>query len=195
MPHFITQRGHARQAVFLTNALRRAYLALLSEHAARNGLRLLAYCVMTNHVHLVAVPATVFSMANAFRNIHGRFSQVRNVLEHRTGQVWQNRFYSCPVKEDAIEELMAYVENGPVRAGLVACAEDFEWSSARAHLGDITAGPALDLAWWHQRWTPEYWRRILLNSADCSVTTTPSTDLPQIASARGVERDYAATST
>jgi len=168
MPHFITQHGHAREAVFLTTALRRAYLTLLSEHAASNGLRLLAYCIMTNHVHLVAVPATVSSMGNAFRNIHCRFSTVRNVLERRSGRVWQNRFYSCPVEEAALEELMACVENSPVRAGLVARAEDFEWSSARAHLGGVSDGPMLDLDWWDRRWTPEYWRRILLDRADCS---------------------------
>jgi putative transposase len=171
LPHFITQRGRARQAVFLTDSLRRSYLTLLSEQATSNGLRLLAYCLMTNHAHIVAVPATASSMANAFRNVHGRFSQAWNTLHNRTGQVWQNRFYSCPVAEAALERAVAYVENDPVREGLVACAEDFEWSSARAHLrtgssGPSLGGPSLDMDWWRQHWTPEYWRQRLLHTPE-----------------------------
>ncbi|MBZ5596625.1 MAG: transposase [Acidobacteriia bacterium] len=79
LPHHITQRGNARQDVFTTDALRRAYLELLSEHAAGNRLRLLAYCLMTNHVHIVAVPEADSSMANTFRHAHGRFLAI---LEH-----------------------------------------------------------------------------------------------------------------
>jgi putative transposase len=166
LPHHITQRGNARQDVFTTNSIRRAYLELLSEHAARNGLRLLAYCLMTNHVHIVAVPAMASSMANAFRHAHGRFSQAWNTLENRTGHVWQNRYYSCPVEEDAVGRVMAYVENNPVRAGIVACAEEFEWSSARAHLGEVIAGPILDIQWWQQRWSPQNWQAVLLDRAE-----------------------------
>jgi len=68
LPHHITQRGNARQDVFTTDALRRAYLELLSEHAAGNGLRLLAYCLMKNHLHIVAVPEGDTSMANTFQH-------------------------------------------------------------------------------------------------------------------------------
>src|SRR5436190_9825913 len=110
LPHHITQRGNARQDVFTTNSMRRAYLELLSEHAAGNGLRLLAYCLMTNHVHVVAVPATASSMANALRHAHGRFSQAWNTLENRTGHLWQNRYYSCPVEEAEVGKVLAYVE-------------------------------------------------------------------------------------
>jgi len=90
LPHHITQRGNSRQDVFTTDVLRRAYLQLLSEHAAGNGLRLLAYCLMTNHVHIVAVPGTGASMANTFRHAHGRFSQYWNTEQKRTGHLWQN---------------------------------------------------------------------------------------------------------
>ncbi|MBZ5596295.1 MAG: transposase [Acidobacteriia bacterium] len=69
--------------MFTTDALRRAYLKLLSEHAAGNRLRLLAYCLMTNHVHIVAVPEADSSMANTFRHAHGRFSQYWNTDRNR----------------------------------------------------------------------------------------------------------------
>jgi len=161
LPHHITQRGNARQDVFTTDSIRHAYLKLLSEHAAGNGLRLLAYCLMTNHVHVVAVPTNASSMANTLRHAHGRFSQAWNTLENRTGHVWQNRYYSCPVEEMEVGRVLAYVENNPVRAGMVGCAEEFEWSSARAHLGKGTAGRMLDMEWWQQRWNPQDWQAVL----------------------------------
>ena len=134
LPHHITQRGNARQDVFTTDSIRHAYLKLLSEHAAGNGLRLLAYCLMTNHVHVVAVPTNASSMANTLRHAHGRFSQAWNTLENRTGHVWQNRYYSCPVEEMEVGRVLAYVENNPVRAGIVGCAENLH-------------GPARELTW------------------------------------------------
>src|SRR5437879_10194335 len=147
LPHHITQRGNAGQNVFTTDSLRHVHLQLLWEHAAGNGLRLLAYCLMTNHVHLVAVPEADSSMANTFRHAHGRFSQYWNTEQNRTGHLWQNRYYSCPMEELEVGRVMAYVENNPVRAGMVERAEDFEWSSAAAHLGRIRAGAMLDMDW------------------------------------------------
>ena len=166
LPHHITQRGNARQDVFTTDALRRAYLQLLSEHAAANRLRLLAYCLMTNHVHIVAVPEADSAMANTFRHAHGRFSQYWNTDRNRTGHLWQNRYYSCPVEELAVCRVMAYVENNPVRAGMVERAEDFAWSSAGAHMGRIGAEAMLDMEWWQSRWTAENWRGVLLERAE-----------------------------
>src|SRR5579872_2821638 len=155
LPHHITQRGNARQDVFTTDSMRRAYLQLLSEHAAGNGLRLLAYCLMTNHVHIVAVPEADSSLANSLWHAHGRFSQYWNTEQNRTGHLWQNRYYSCPVEESAAGRVMAYVENNPVRAGMVERAEDFAWSSAGAHLGRVSAWAMLDMEWWQRRWTAE----------------------------------------
>ena len=121
---------------------------------------------MTNHVHLVAVPETNSSMAHTFRHAHGRFSQYRNTEQNRTGHLWQNRHYSCPVEELAVGRVIAYVENNPVRAGMVEGAEDFEWSSAAAHLGRIGAGMILDMEWWQTRWTAEDWRAVLLERVE-----------------------------
>jgi len=161
VPHHITQRGNARQDVFTADPLRRAYLELLAEHAGASRLRVLAYCLMTNHVHIVAIPDTNASMANAFRHAHGRFSQYWNTEQRRTGHVWQNRYYSCPVEEAAVDRVIAYVETNPVRAGMAARAEDFEWSSARAHVGKTDEGPAMDWEWWRHRWAPPEWQAFL----------------------------------
>jgi len=121
---------------------------------------------MTNHVHIVAVPAEASSMANTFRHTHARFSQSWNTLQNRSGHVWQNRYYSCPVEEAAIGKVAAYVESNPVRARMVESAEDFEWSSARAHMGRVTGERLLDMEWWRQRWTPENWCRMLADQPE-----------------------------
>jgi putative transposase len=161
LAHHITQRGNARQDIFTADSIRSAYLRLLAEHAAASRLRILAYCLMTNHVHIVAIPETDASMANTFRHAHGRFSQYWNTERRRTGHVWQNRYYSCPVEEAVTGRVIAYVENNPVRAGMVERAEDFQWSSAAAHAGQAEYGAMLDREWWQARWLGEEWRAIL----------------------------------
>lgn len=165
-PHHITQRGNARQDIFITDAMRRAYLRLLELHAAANRLRILAYCLMTNHVHIVAIPDTGTSMANTLRHAHGRFSQYWNTERNRIGHLWQNRYYSCPMEERVVGRVIAYVENNPVRAGLVERAEDFEWSSARAHTAGADLGEMLDAEWWQLRWSASEWRAILADRAE-----------------------------
>jgi REP element-mobilizing transposase RayT len=96
VPHHVTQRGNARQDVFLNDDLCCAYLELLAEHAQRNRLRILAYCLMTNHVHPVVVPETERSLANTFRHAHSRFAQYWNTGFHRNGHMWQNRLLLLP---------------------------------------------------------------------------------------------------
>jgi len=161
--HHITQRGNARQAVFTADSVRSAYLGLLSEHAMSHRLRILAYCIMTNHVHVVAIPENEASMANTFRHAHGRFSQYWNTERRRTGHVWQNRYYSCPVEEAKVGQVIAYVEENPVRADMVEQAQDFFWSSARSHTGTTQPDPWLDRAWFDARWSAEEWRTVLAN--------------------------------
>jgi REP element-mobilizing transposase RayT len=134
--------------VFLDGGLCCVYLELLAEHAGRNRLRVLAYCLMTNHVHLVVVPETERSLANTFRHAHARFSQYWNTEFHRTGHLWQNRFYSCPIEEAAAWRVVRYVEQNPVRAGMVETAAAYAWSSAAAHVG-LEASPVLDCDWWN----------------------------------------------
>jgi putative transposase len=167
-PHHITQRGNARQDIFMTDSIRRAYLQLLEIHAAANRLRILAYCLMTNHVHIVAIPDTDASMANTLRHAHGRFSQYWNTERNRIGHLWQNRYYSCPVEERVVGRVIAYVENNPVRAGLVERPEDFEWSSARAHTAGADFGEMLDAEWWQLQWSAAEWRAILTDRAEAA---------------------------
>ena len=134
-PHHITQRGNRREDVFFTDADRQRYLALLSRYAAEHGLTVQAYCLMSNHVHLVAVPEQAASLALTLKPVHLRYAQELNRRLDLSGVLWQGRFYSCPLDYDHFWSAVRYVERNPVRAGLVGRAEDWAWSSARAHCG------------------------------------------------------------
>jgi len=144
VPHHITQRGNNRQDIFLTDEDRRFYLDVLREDNRRCGVRLLAYCLMTNQVHLVAVPERADSLARALRRAHSRYAQRFNRLYGRSGHLWQNRFFSSPLDRHHLVTALAYVELNPVRAGLVGRAEQYPWSSARAHITAEDSSALLD---------------------------------------------------
>ncbi len=132
-PFHVTHRGNHRGVVFPDVPSKRLYLKLLGEYAERFGLRVWAYCLMPNHVHLVVFAEKLDSMARAIGNAHRRHSRWINRREDWTGHLWANRFYSTSL--DAVHLWVAarYVELNPVRAGLVERPEQYPWSSARAH--------------------------------------------------------------
>jgi len=99
-PHHLTQRGNRREDVFFTAADRQRYLELLGEYAEKHGLAVQAYCLMTNHVHLVVVPRAEASLAAALKPVHMRYAQHVNWTQHIGGRLWQGRFFSCPLDEE-----------------------------------------------------------------------------------------------
>ena len=98
LPHHITQRGNNRRDVFFSSANRETYLELLRGYCAEIGTRVLGYCLMTNHIHLIATPQRENSLAKAFGRTHNDYSRWLNISRHESGHVWQNRFYSCPLE-------------------------------------------------------------------------------------------------
>jgi|WetSurMetagenome_2_1015567.scaffolds.fasta_scaffold08232_4 putative transposase len=135
IPHHITQRGNRRQNVFYSDADRREYLQLIFEYSVRAGLLILAYCLMTNHLHLIGIPTLAITLEKVFKPVHTRYAQHFNKIVGSCGRVWQSRFYSCPLDDDHLWQAIRYVERNPVRAGMVLRAEDYPWSSARVHCG------------------------------------------------------------
>jgi REP-associated tyrosine transposase len=138
-------------------------LDLLSHHAERSGVRILGYCLMTTHVHLIAVPERDSSLARALRHAHSEYSLALNRSKHRSGHVWQNRFFSCPMSADHLFSALRYVELNPVRAGLAPAAWDWPWSSARAHsIADASDG-VLCCGWseYFGQWNHAEWAEIL----------------------------------
>ena len=155
--HHVTQRGNAHRDVFFLPADRQVYLGLLQQYSELYALRILGYCLMTNHVHLLVVPRLEGSLARTMREVHGRYARYRNAIERTSGHVWQNRYYSCPLEGLRVASVMRYVELNPVRAGLVRVAEDYAWSSAFIHLGGTDRAGLLDQEEWRRNWTPEAW--------------------------------------
>jgi putative transposase len=163
--HHITQRGNNREPVFLSSGHRRLYLHLLRQYAGRSALRILGYCLMPNHVHIVAIPEREDSLARVLGHAHSEYALALNRMESRTGHLWQNRFFSCPLDESHLFTAMRYIDLNPVRAGLAEEACKWPWSSALAHTSENTCDPVLDDAWAEHfgRWNYQEWHELLLS--------------------------------
>jgi putative transposase len=170
-PHHLTQRGNNQQDVFFVDDDRRAYLAFLKERCSEAGVAILGYCLMTNHVHLIAVPSRAAALATAVGRTHFAYTQYVNRRHGRSGHLWQNRFYSCPLAEPQTWSALRYVERNPVRAGLTRAAWRYPWSSAAGHVGESpdTSG-LLDLDDWAATWKPERWRALLREPLEAGET-------------------------
>jgi len=160
-PHHVTQRGNGRRPVFHSLRDRQVYLGLLKKYSQLHELRILGYCLMTNHVHLVVDPKHEDSLPKTFRELHGGYARYKNATEQSSGHLWQNRYYSCPFEASRLASVLRYVEMNPVRAGLVAAAEDYTWSSALIHLGGPDIAGFVDLHLWSQQWSAEEWGMLL----------------------------------
>ncbi|MBF0416380.1 MAG: transposase [Magnetococcales bacterium] len=134
LPHHITQRGNRRQQTFFVEQDYQVYLDLMAEWCDHFGVEIWAYCLMPNHVHLIAIPRTVESMRLAIGEVHRRYTRHVNFREKWRGHLWQGRFASFPLDEEYLLAATRYVELNPVRARLTASPEEYPWSSARAHL-------------------------------------------------------------
>jgi putative transposase len=112
------------------------YLATLAEFKEIYGVKVYAYCLMTNHVHLLVAPATAAGLGNLMKRLAGRQTRYHNALEGRSGTLWESRYKSSPV--DCDEYLLAcarYIDLNPVRARMVAAPDEYQWSSCRHRLG------------------------------------------------------------
>jgi putative transposase len=159
--HHITQRGNNRQDVFFVDEDRRVYLELLQERAQKYGLEILAYCLMTNHVHLVAIPHEEEALAQAIGRTHFRYTQYVNRLHRRSGHLWQGRFYSCALDGRHLWLALKYVELNPVRAKLCRRAWQYAWSSAALHTDEKAESELLNLPRWYKQICAQEWRKEL----------------------------------
>ena len=169
LPHHICHRGNLGQDVFFLDSDRTLYLALLHEYSRQHRVTVQAYCLMTNHVHVVATPQDETGLHRTFERVAGDYASVLHIRLQRQGHFWQGRFRSAPMDPDHFWAAMIYVEQNPVRAGLVRVAADWPWSSAQAHLEDRD-DPVLDFTQWRANYTPAQWRECLaFGRADASL--------------------------
>ena len=155
IPYHITQRENYRQQVFFSEADYRQYLEFLWCYAVRYGLEIWAYCLMPNHIHVIAVLQAELALARTFGLGHMRYTQYNHRRDQRIGHLWQGRFFAAPLDDDYLSRAVRYVELHPVRAQLVAHPEDWPLSSALTHLqGGRLPGasypPADALAHWRE---------------------------------------------
>ena len=133
VPHHVIQRGNRRQTTFFGAWDYVLYRQLLAATCARYGVSIWSYCFLPNHVHFIAVPQEVESLAKAFGRAHRAYSTIVNRREGWTGYLWQGRFASYPMDDRHLLAAARYVLSNPVRAGLVDSASDWPHSSLAAH--------------------------------------------------------------
>lgn len=136
-PHHIIQRGHYRQMIFARDQDYLYYLKNLKEWKEKLGCKVYAYCLMTNHVHLLVDPGKrIENLALLMKRVSGRQTRYVNKIAGRKGTLWEGRYKSSPIKTD--EYLLTccrYVELNPVRASIVDDPGDYKWSSYRHKIG------------------------------------------------------------
>ncbi len=133
-PHHVTQRGNRRTQVFFNKGDYALYLDLLSEAAHKAETEIWCYCLMPNHLHLIAVPSDKDGLRKTFADAHRRYTGYINARLRVTGHLWQGRFGSVVMDEEHLANAVRYVSLNPVRAKLVLQAQDWQWSSVAAHL-------------------------------------------------------------
>lgn len=156
IPHHITQRGNRRMETFFREEDYQAYCALMAEWCRKFKVDIWAYCLMPNHVHLIAVPETETGLRLAIGEAHRRYSSMINRRQKWTGHLWQGRFSSFPMDERYLLAAAKYIEMNPVRAHLAEDPYAWPWSSARAHAEGkddqlVSVAPLLDIVgdWRH----------------------------------------------
>jgi len=133
-PHHVTQRGNRRQETFFEKDDYHAYLELMAEWCGQCGVEIWAYCLMPNHVHLIAVPSDAEGLRRAIGEAHRRYTRRINFREGWRGHLWQGRFASFVMDDDYLLAAARYIELNPVRARIVRKAHRYRYSSARAHV-------------------------------------------------------------
>lgn len=163
-PHHITQRGNRRQTTFFCEEDYLVYIDLMTQWCRHYQVAIWSWCLMPNHVHLIAVPQTTEGLARSIGEAHRRYTRHVNFRENWRGHLWQGRFASFPMDEQHLLATARYVEMNPVAAGLVKRPEDYRWSSARAHLAGkdddlVKVAPLLNLV-------PDWSNFLALSSED-----------------------------
>jgi putative transposase len=143
LPHHITQRGNGRQKTFFEDGDYALYLDLFVQAAERAQTQIWAYCLMPNHVHAIVVPGDEDGLRRTFGDLHRRYTGYVHARERKTGHLWQGRYGSVAMDEAHAMCAIRYVSLNPVRARLVDRAEDWRWSSVRAHRG-LEVAPVID---------------------------------------------------
>jgi putative transposase len=171
-PQHVIQRGNNREACFFAEADYAAYLHWLHEGAQHHGVAIHAYCLMTNHVHLLVTPESAGAVSRLMQHVGRHYVNYANKVYRRSGTLWEGRFKSCLVDSEAyLLKLYQYIEYNPVRAGMVVHPEDYRWSSYQRHgcaeaMAYLSVTNATNNSALHYRSAP---RPIVMRASKCSM--------------------------
>ena len=148
-PHHVTQCGNRLEPIFFEDGDQDVYCDLLAQQTLKAQVQIRAYCLMPNHVHLNVVPGDEAGLARAIGETHRRYTNFINARGRRTWHLFQRRYGSVVMDDTHLVTAVRYVSLNPVRARLVARAEEWPWSSVKAHLsgrddGLVRVKPVLD---------------------------------------------------
>jgi REP element-mobilizing transposase RayT len=133
--YHVILRGNARQDIFHDDGDRYRFYLFIQQGIERYGHRIVAFCLMTNHVHL-AIQVGEIPLSRVMQNLSFRYTRWLNWRLGRSGHLFQGRYKAVMVDADSyLQELTAYLHLNPVRAGMVETPADHRWSSHRAYLG------------------------------------------------------------
>src|ERR1700737_2092598 len=132
-PHHVTQPGSGRARTFFGDPDYTPYRDLLAENCRAAGVEVWAWCLMPNHVHLILVPSDPDGLRRALSRLHRSYAGIIQARRKRSGHFWQGRFGAVAMDEQHLAAALRYVALNPVRARLVERAQDWRWSSTRAH--------------------------------------------------------------
>jgi len=145
--YHITTRGNARQDIFLDDEDRLGFLKILQDVVARYNWVCHAYCLMSNHYHLL-VETPDANLSRGMRQLNGVYTQAFNRRHDRVGHLFQGRYKAILVeKEGHLLELARYIVLNPVRAKLIRHPRDWRWSSYRATAGEEEGPKFLTVDW------------------------------------------------
>jgi len=135
-PHHIILRGNNRQAIFMDSADFQRTLALLQVNAQEQQVQIHAYVLMSNHLHLLLTPLQNDSLPKMMQAVGRSYVLYFNKRHGRSSTLWEGRYRSALIQtERYFLACMAYIDLNPVRAGMVAQAADYLWSSHGHYIG------------------------------------------------------------
>jgi putative transposase len=131
--------------VFRDDRDRLKFIDLVARYTSRYRVEIWSYVLMTNHIHLIAVPQTLTSLSSMMRHCLSDYALFFNQRYGYVGHLWQQRFYSSMLGYDHLWTAVRYVERNPVRGRMIDRAENYRWSSAPFHCGVRASDPLVSL--------------------------------------------------
>ena len=168
-PHLVYQPTHEGQRVFRRDRDFQAYLEILGEVASSHQLELWAYCLFKHEIYLLVCPRNEQALSQGVGRSHFSYSRYRLGNSADIGELWRNRFLSCPVDRAYVQQAAIFVESQPLWQRPVRQPMDYRWSSASDHCGR-EQGP-VTLAW-PGRLNRRKWAKLLDEGVDAELAAT-----------------------